>query len=88
MHSETIDIQTPDGTADCYLTRPSDDGSHPAVLLMIDAIGLRPRIEEMADRIAADGGSGPSGRALRRAGRDHRLLPGRPAGLDDRRLAR
>jgi carboxymethylenebutenolidase len=55
MHSETIDIQTPDGTADCYLTRPADDGPHPAVLLMIDAIGLRPRIEEMADRIARGG---------------------------------
>ncbi len=58
MHSETIDVQTPDGTADCYLTRPSGSGSHaphPAVLLMIDAIGLRPRIEEMADRIARDG---------------------------------
>ena len=55
MHSETTDVQTPDGTADCYLTRPSDDGPHPAVLLMIDAIGLRPRIEEMADRIARDG---------------------------------
>jgi carboxymethylenebutenolidase len=55
MHSETIDVQTPDGTADCYLTRPSGDGRHPAVLLMIDAIGLRPRIEEMADRIARDG---------------------------------
>jgi carboxymethylenebutenolidase len=55
MHSETIDVQTPDGTADCYLSRPSDERSHPAVLLMIDAIGLRPRIEEMADRIAHDG---------------------------------
>jgi hypothetical protein len=55
MNSETIDVQTPDGTADCYLTRPSDDGPHPAVLLMIDAIGLRPRIEEMADRIARGG---------------------------------
>ncbi|HEX3975246.1 MAG TPA: dienelactone hydrolase family protein [Solirubrobacteraceae bacterium] len=55
MHSDTIDVQTPDGTADCYLTRPSDEKPHPAVLLMIDAIGLRPRIEEMADRIARDG---------------------------------
>jgi carboxymethylenebutenolidase len=55
MHSETIDIQTPDGTADCYLTRPEGDGAYPGVLFMIDAIGLRPRIEEMADRIARDG---------------------------------
>ena len=39
MRRATIDVQTPDGTADCYLTRPSDDGGHPAVLSMIDAIG-------------------------------------------------
>jgi carboxymethylenebutenolidase len=55
MNSETIDVQTPDGTADCYLTRPSGESPKGAVLLMIDAIGLRPRIEEMADRIARDG---------------------------------
>src|ERR1700755_1482637 len=55
MHSETIDVQTPDGTADCYVTRPSDSDPKVAVLFMIDAIGLRPRIEEMADRIAAQG---------------------------------
>jgi carboxymethylenebutenolidase len=55
MHSENIDVQTPDGTADCYLTRPSDGSPKGAVLFMIDAIGLRPRIEEMADRIARDG---------------------------------
>ncbi len=41
--------------ADAYLTRPEADGDYPGVLLMMDAIGLRPRIEEMADRIAAEG---------------------------------
>lgn len=55
MRNETIDVQTPDGTADCYLTRPSDTNPRGAVLFLIDAIGLRPRIEEMADRIASDG---------------------------------
>ncbi len=54
MKSSMIDVRTADGIADCYLTRP-DDEPHPGVLLMIDAIGLRPRIEEMADRIAAAG---------------------------------
>jgi carboxymethylenebutenolidase len=55
MNSSTIEVTTPDGVADCYLTKPAGDGAHPGVLFMIDAIGLRPRIEEMADRIAAQG---------------------------------
>ena len=55
MNGSTIDVPTPDGVADCYLTTPAGDGAHPGVLFMIDAIGLRPRIEEMADRIAAQG---------------------------------
>jgi carboxymethylenebutenolidase len=42
-----LDITTPDGTAEAYLT-----GSGPGVLLFIDAIGLRPQIEEICDRIA------------------------------------
>ena len=46
----TIDIRTDDGTAEAYLT-----GEGPGVLFFIDAIGLRPRIEEMADRIAGWG---------------------------------
>lgn len=50
-----IDVQTQDGVADCYLTRPDGEGARPGVLLVMDAIGLRPRIEEMADRIAAWG---------------------------------
>jgi carboxymethylenebutenolidase len=50
-----VDIPTTDGVADAYLARPADDGPHPAVLFIMDAFGLRPRIEEMADRIAANG---------------------------------
>jgi carboxymethylenebutenolidase len=49
-----IDVETPDGVADCYLTRPDDD-AHPGVLFVIDAIGLRQQIKDMADRIAAKG---------------------------------
>jgi carboxymethylenebutenolidase len=44
----------PDGVADAYLAKPDDD-PHPGVLLLMDAYGLRPVIEAMADRIAADG---------------------------------
>lgn len=55
MNSSIIDVETPDGVADCYLTRPDDDGAHPGVLFVIDAIGLRQQIKDMADRIAAEG---------------------------------
>jgi carboxymethylenebutenolidase len=54
MPSEMIDVQTPDGVADAYLTRP-DDEPHPGVLFIMDAYGLRPQIEQMADRIADQG---------------------------------
>jgi carboxymethylenebutenolidase len=50
-----IDIKTPDGVADAYLSRPDDGAAHPGVLLIIDAFGLRQVIEQMADRIAARG---------------------------------
>lgn len=55
MSSEMIDVQTRDGVADSYLSRPDGDGPFPSVLLFVDAFGLRPRIEEMADRIATQG---------------------------------
>src|SRR6187401_2366981 len=50
----TVEITTPDGVADAYLARP-DDQPRPGVLLLMDAFGLRPTIDELADRIAADG---------------------------------
>ena len=54
MRSEMIDVTTRDGIADAYLARPEGEG-HPAVLLVVDAFGLRPQIERMADRISAGG---------------------------------
>lgn len=50
-----VDIPTKDGVADAYLSRPDEDQRHPGVLFIMDAYGLRPQIEEMADRIAARG---------------------------------
>lgn len=48
--ADTIQITTQDGTAEAYLA-----GSGPGVLFYMDAIGLRPRIEEMVDEIASWG---------------------------------
>ena len=50
-----VEVRTADGVADAYFTRPEDDLPHPSVLLVMDALGLRPRIEAMADRIASNG---------------------------------
>jgi carboxymethylenebutenolidase len=69
MRSSTVDIRTPDGVADAYLTRPDDGDRHPGVLLLMDAYGLRPRIEEMADRIAARGYAVLAPNVFYRAGR-------------------
>jgi carboxymethylenebutenolidase len=51
---QRVEITTEDGVADAYLVRP---GGQPrgSVLLIMDAYGLRPQIEQMAERIAAEG---------------------------------
>jgi carboxymethylenebutenolidase len=64
-----VDVKTADGVADAYLTRPDADGEYPGVLFVIDAFGLRPRIQEMADRIAGQGYVVLAPNALYRAGR-------------------
>src|SRR5690349_5846404 len=64
-----VDIPMPDGTADSYFVRPAGGGPHPPVLIFMDGIGLRPRIEEMADRIAAEGYAVLAPNLFYRAGR-------------------
>jgi carboxymethylenebutenolidase len=54
MSIERIDITTPDGVADAYLARPGGE-PRPGVLFVMDAYGLRPQIEGMIERIAAEG---------------------------------
>ncbi|SCG53729.1 dienelactone hydrolase family protein [Micromonospora halophytica] len=55
MRTTTVDVPVGDGVADAYLVRPEGDGPFPAVLVFMDAFGLRPRLAEMAGRLAADG---------------------------------
>lgn len=46
----------PDGPIEAWISTPLDgDGPWPGVLLVMDAIGLRPQIHDMADRFAAWG---------------------------------
>lgn len=55
LHTSSVEIQTRDGVADGFLAAPKDDDTHPGVLLYMDAFGVRPRLEEMAERIAEEG---------------------------------
>ncbi|MEU4618372.1 dienelactone hydrolase family protein [Actinoplanes sp. NPDC023801] len=49
------EVPAADGVAEAYLVTPHGDGPSPAVLMFMDAFGLRPRIMEMAGRIADRG---------------------------------
>ncbi|MFR9775607.1 dienelactone hydrolase family protein [Micromonospora sp. MS34] len=55
MQTTTVDVPTRDGVADAYLARPDGAGPFPGVLVFMDAFGLRPRMAEMAETIAARG---------------------------------
>jgi carboxymethylenebutenolidase len=69
MSGSTIEIQTDDGTADAYLTCPDNGEGWHGVLFLMDAFGLRERIEAMADRIAACGYAVLAPNLFYRAGR-------------------
>jgi carboxymethylenebutenolidase len=55
LRTSTVDIGTGAGTADAFLAAPDDNGHYPGVLFYMDAFGPRPRLEEMAGRVAAEG---------------------------------
>ncbi|HOA03882.1 MAG TPA: dienelactone hydrolase family protein [Dermatophilaceae bacterium] len=52
---ESLDLSMPGGTCDAYLAHPSGGGPWPRVLLIMDAVGLRPRIADMVSRVASWG---------------------------------
>ncbi len=49
-----VEIATPDGVADCYFACPAS-GSHAAVLVWPDILGLRPAFRDMGRRLAMSG---------------------------------
>jgi carboxymethylenebutenolidase len=53
--TSTVDVATPDGTADAILVTADGAGPHPGVLLYMDAFGPRPRLAEMAGHLAEQG---------------------------------
>ncbi len=55
MSSKKINIQMKDGVAACEFFVPPGDGAAPAVIFYMDAIGIRPALSGMAERIAGAG---------------------------------
>ncbi len=55
MRDRELDIVTPDGVMNTFVTHPEEDGPFPVVLLLMDAPGRREELSDMARRLAAGG---------------------------------
>jgi carboxymethylenebutenolidase len=54
LSSGPMDVLTPDGVADCYLSH-APNGEYPGVILWPEVLGLRPTFTDMARRLAGYG---------------------------------
>lgn len=55
MPHTRIEIQTADGACPTHIYRPAGTGPWPGVIVYMDAVGIRPAIMEIAERIANAG---------------------------------
>ena len=53
--SDTVDLPAADGVADAFVSRPAVAGTYPAVVLYMDAFGIRAALKAHAERLAAHG---------------------------------
>jgi carboxymethylenebutenolidase len=54
LATSTVQVPTPDGTADCFMAHPQN-GTSPGVIIWPDILGLRPAFMEMGRRLAGAG---------------------------------
>jgi len=54
VNESDVEVQTPDGTADCYFVHPAS-GAHAGVIIWPDILGLRPAFRQMGKRLAESG---------------------------------
>ncbi|RYZ49275.1 MAG: dienelactone hydrolase family protein, partial [Proteobacteria bacterium] len=52
---QTVEIHTPEGTCDSWVAQPEGNGPWPAVIFCMDAVGPRPTLCAMAERLASEG---------------------------------
>ena len=74
MIEQTLDIATKDGAMETFIVRP-DRGTHPPVLFLMDAPGIREELRDMARRLASVGYAVLLPNLYYRAGRDTKYGP-------------
>ncbi len=55
MTARPVRLETPDGAMDCHTFQPDGSDSCPAIIVYMDAFGIRPELDEMAQRLASNG---------------------------------
>jgi len=55
MHEYEVEIATDDGGMDTFVCHPDEGGPHPAIIMYMDAPGIREELRDMARRIATVG---------------------------------
>ena len=55
MIDRELDISTPDGAMNTFVTHPEEGGPHPAIIFYMDAPGKREELHDMARRLASTG---------------------------------
>jgi carboxymethylenebutenolidase len=55
MIERQLDIATPDGAAETFISHPERDGPHPVILFLMDAPGIREELRDMCRRLASVG---------------------------------
>src|SRR6266581_2186426 len=70
MIEATLDIATKNGAMETFLCHPERGGPFPAVMLLMDAPGIREELRDMARRLRLDFRAGRLGERQRRAGPD------------------
>lgn len=55
MHEQHVDIETADGRMDTFVTHPDGAGPYPAVILLMDAPGIREELYQFARRVGTVG---------------------------------
>ena len=75
MIEQTIDIKTRDGGMETFVVRPERNGPFPAVLMLMDAPGIREELYDMARRLATVGYCVLLPNLYYRAGRDTKYGP-------------